>query len=418
MMSKMNKRSEKGFTFVEILTCLAIVALIVGPICFSFLSSLKTRVTAESINTATAYAERMLEDVKVQVTDDIILRQKLTGNRIATSSYSGDITVDKEGVGKYLIDVSSRTSVPMTSFLKGTDASTLNARYDTDTYAYEVALWRMNDVPFASTSTTKTFALDENAIDKATKLYTDSSVAYQFDTSKYTGLANPITFKVTDEMLKAFQDETLAYVPNQDTTESAKKIIDKNTITLKTDVDTVAPAIGDIKNRRKDMGMGNEAIQINIIDTIKNASGSIVGYTFHINDGPDVGGFTPADSRSIVELDIRALLRDENLAEVTTYDTLTFKFINHTGFNQFIVVKQNALDTAEADKVNKKFNIVVEDTTSGKSSIIRIDDMDTYENYLIAIIVREKAPTLGEEGKIVKKLIDIFSYDITANQRR
>lgn len=420
-MLKINRRNEQGFTFVEILTCLAIVALIVGPICFSFLSSLKTRVTAESINEATAYAEKMLEDVKVQITDDIILRQKIIGNRVATSSYSGNLSVDTNGVCDYLIDLpasaSVRSGTQMTNFFKGTDTNILNSRYDTDTYAYEVALWRMNDIPFTSVSATKTFTLDENAIGKAAKLFTDVSTDYQFNISKYTGVVNPITFQVTDEMLKAFQDQTLAYVPSQDATESAKKVMDKNTITLNTNVNTVAPDTAAIKNWRKSKGAGNEAIKIDQIKTIKNASNVAVGYTFEISNGTDAGSFTATDSRSIIELDIRALLRDTNLAELTTYDTLTFKFVNNTVFDQFIVVKQNAMGT-EATAINTKFNIVAEDKSTGKSSIVRIDDMDAYENYLITVIVREKNPVLGESGKIVKKLIDIFSYDVTANKRR
>ena len=421
MMLKMNKRNEQGFTFVEILTCLAIVALIVGPICFSFLSSLKTRVTAESINEATAYAERMLEDIKVQITDDIILRQKIVGNRVATSSYSGNLSIDTNGVCDYLIDLPSSASVrsgtQMTNFFKGADSNILNSRYDTDTYAYEVALWRMNDIPFASASTTKTFTLDENAIGKAVKLFTDSSADYQFKASKYTGLTNPITFKITDEMIKAFEDQALAYVPSQESTESAKKVMDKNTITLNTNINTVAPATANIKNWRESTGVGNKAIEINQIKTIKNASNVTVGYIFEISNGTDSGSFTATNSRSIIELDIRALLRDTNLVELTTYDTLTFKFVNNTVFDQFIVVKQNAIGTETTD-INTKFNIVAEDKSTGKSGIVRIDDIDAYENYLITVIVREKNPVLGESGKIVKKLIDIFSYDVTANKRR
>ncbi len=421
-MFKMTKNNEQGFTFVEILTCLAIVALIVGPICFSFLSSLKTRVTAESINEATAYAERLLEDVKVQMADDIILRQKMTGNRINTTTYSGDITIAKEGVGQYLIDLpgpaSTRTSAAMTSFFKGNTSADINSKYNTDDYAYEVALWRMNDIPFNSIGSDKTLTLNESTINKATKLYTDSSAAYQFDTSKYTGLANPITFKITDEMLKAFQDKTLAYVPNQASVDAAYKIMDKNIITLKkASILTTPPSTSDIVNWRKSTASGNEAIKIDAVKTIKKNDGTVAGYIFNIVGGTDVSGFASDASkyRSIIELDVRELLRKEDLSPETAYDHLTFKFINNTAFDQLIFVRQNV---ESGNLVNGKFNIVAEDATTGKSSIVRVDDINAYENYIIAVIVREKAPALGEQGKIVKKLIDIFSYDVTTNQRR
>ncbi len=420
MMLRIYKQNEQGFTFVEILTCLAVVALIVGPICFSFLSSLKTKVTAESINEATAYAEKMLEDVKVQVTNDIILRQKIIGNRVATSSYNA---IDKDGICNYLVDlssgVSSRGSAPMTSFFKGTDTNALNSSYNTTDYAYELAIWRINDLSFvAGGVSTKKFTLDASTIGKAAKLYTDSNTNYQFNASKYTGIVNPITFEITDEMFKIFKDNTLDYVPNQSISEGAKKVADKNTITLKTDVNTVPPTVTDIENWRESSGEGNKAIKINKIDTIKDVAGSHVGYTFYIENGADATTFTSADCRSIIELDIRALLRDSTMATLTTYDALTFKFINNTDFDQLIVVKQNALESESIDNINEKFNIVALDKQNGKSSIVRIDDMNTFENYLIAIIVREKNPVLGTPGKIVKKLIDVFSYDITAYQRR
>lgn len=428
-MLKENNKNEQGFTFVEILTCLAIVALIVGPICFSFLSSLKTRVTAESINEATANAEKLLEDIKVQITDDIILRQKFTGNRVATASYSGDINIAEKGVGQYLVDLPSasttRSGAAMTSFFKGTTPADLNTRYNTDDYAYEVALWRMNDVPFVSASANKTLTLDQSTIDKATKLYTDSSADYQFNTSKYTGLANPITFQLSNEMLKTFQDNTLTYVPNQASTDSGFKIMDKNIITIEDDILTTPPDISKIVNWRKKTGSASdqEAIKISTIKPIQDSTGT-VGYVFTIAEGADGGDLSifaaePSHYRGIIELDVRKLLRKAgDLGVETSYDNLTFKFKNTTRYDQLIFVRQNVASTETSDDIKKKFNIVLENTGSGKSSIVRVDDMNSYENYIIAVIVREKDPALGEPGKIVKKSIDIFSYDVTRDQRR
>ncbi len=418
-MLKKNKENEQGFTFVEILTCLAIVALIVGPICFSFLSSLKTRVTAESINEATDHAESLLEDIKVQITNDIILRQKIVGNRVPTVSYSSD---DKFGVGNYLTDlpigVTSRAKVEMSAFLKGTDALILNGRYDTDKYAYEVALWRMADIPLTSSGTEESLTLDVATIDQATKLYTDSSSDYQFDPSKYVGIANPITFSLSEEMLKAFKDSELTYVPNQTVAEAEYKILDKNTIILN---DANTPTI---ENKRDKAG-NTPAIQISDIKPIKDSSDDTQGYVFTIAEGTiDSSEFPKASTdksyyRSIIELDVRNVLRNTtDLSNNTVCDDLTYKFVNTTGYDQLIYIRQNAINDGEAATVVKKFNVVATNTGTGKSNIIRVDDIIPYENYLIAIIVREKNPALGEQGKIVKKMIDIFSYDVTTDQRR
>lgn len=424
-MWKRSKENEQGFTFVEILTCLAIVALIVGPICFSFLSSLKTRVTAESINDATAQAERLLEDIKIQMADDIILRQKIVGNRVDATAYT---TEDKEGTGGYLIDiVGNRPKIQMITFLKGYTPMELNSRFNTDDYAYEVALWRVKDIPFASASSENIVTLDQNTINKATKLYTDSNTEYQFDTTRYSGLANPITFKISNEMLKAFQDKALVYVPNQASADSAYKIMDKNSIKLESDILSTTPDISEIVNWRKSTATvgEKEAIEISAITPIKNSTNVVVGYTFTIEEGDDASLFvTDANNyRSIIELDVRALLRKADLGPETAFDHLTFKFINETRFDQLVYVLQNTLN--ETEVVKDKFNIVAQASESmpsgvipGKSTIVRVDDMNAYENYIIAIIVREKSPALGEPGKIVKQLIDVFSYDVTTNQRR
>lgn len=428
-MLKKIKQNEQGFTFVELLVCLAIVTLVVGPICFSFLSSLKTRVTAESIHKATANTERLLEDIKMQMTDDITLRQKYIGNRVATASYSSaDASIAKEGVGGYLVDVapgaSTRPLVEMTSFFKGTTSAELNNRYNTDDYAYEVALWKINDVPFVSNSSGKTLTLDQTTIDKATKLYTDSHAAYQFNPSKYTGLANPIRFELSDAMLKTFEDQTLTYVPSQVAADSVYKMMDKNTITIEPNILSPTPDITKIVNWRKKPGTGiQEAIKISKFQPIKVGINT-VGYVFTIVEGPDGGDSSTFATnstryRGIVELDVRKLLRKAgDLAAETSYDHLTFKFINTTRYDQLISVLQNVTDTEVAANVNQKFNIILENTGLGKSSLVRVDDTNAYENYIIAVIAREKNPALGEPGKIVKKAIDIFSYDVTIDQRR
>lgn len=426
-MLKKIKKNEQGFTFVEILVCLAIVSLVVGPICFSFVSSLKTRVTAESIDKVTANTEKLLEDIKAQMADDIILRQKIIGNRVPTASYSSaaDISIARNGVGNYLEDISStgspRPGVQMNTFLKGTTSAQLSARYNTNDYAYEVALWKIDDVPFVSTAEGKTLTLNQTTIDKATKLYTDSSVAYQFNPSSYTGIANPIKFQLSDAMLKTFEDQNLTYVPTQAAADVGYKMIDKNTITIETNILSTTPDLSKVANWRIKSGTGvQEAIKISKIEPIKTG-GTTVGYVFTIAEGPEAAAFATNTShyRGIVELDVRKLLRkDSNLGAEISYDHLTFKVINTTRYDQLITVRQNVAETETVSTINNKFNIVLENTGIGKSSLVRLDDINAYQNYIIAVIAREKNPVLGEPGKIVKKAIDIFSYDVTTDQRR
>ena len=421
-MWKKSEKREQGFTFVEILTCLAIVALVVGPICFSFLSSLKTRVTAESITQATKNAERMLEDVKVQITDDIIRKQMVEGSRVSTSTYEADVN----GISNYLVSSTSRGTTHLNNFLKGTSSADFASRYNTDQYDYEVALWRMDDL-FPVVSTGNVLKMDASTLVKATKFYTDSSAGY--GTFNYSGEMLPITFSATGEMLEVFQDASLMYVPNQSASDASYRIMDKNKLIMSADFVSASPSISfSVENWLQNTGATDEAIKISSIREIKevnSTTSTVVGYAFDISNGGSATAFAGNSSyyRGIIELDTRSLLRmnssgGASYSNQSMYDKFTFKFNNATPYDQLIYVRQNALTSAEASSIDEKFNIVAEDTGTGKSTIVRVDDIDTYENYIIAIIVREKSPVLGKSGKIVKKMIDIFSYDLTMNQRR
>lgn len=64
MVKTLNK-NQKGLTFAEVVICIFIVALVVGPITASFSSSTKDRVSAERINEATVNAEKLTEEIKM-----------------------------------------------------------------------------------------------------------------------------------------------------------------------------------------------------------------------------------------------------------------------------------------------------------------------------------------------------------------
>ena len=80
-------------------------------------------------------------------------------------------------------------------------------------------------------------------------------------------------------------------------------------------------------------------------------------------------------------------------------------------------MKRSAATTENISTIDKRLNIIVKDT-DGKSSIERINEVEPYDNYVVAMIVRELTPVIGEEGKVIKKMLDVYSYDVTANERR
>lgn len=415
------KQDNQGFTYIEILICLVIIALMVTPISYSFLISVKTRVAAVEMDEATTYAEQLLNDIKFQMTEDIMLQQEVLGLRHKTSGKSAaEIKKVKEGLAQYLLDwselpagVTKRESAHLNTFLTSLGVTDLAVRYDMDKYAYEVALWRISDILLTS----DTLTLDRDSIQKATKIYSDTDSSYQFQEVNYHmgSMVNPITFKITFEMLRAFKDDTLSYVPNQVTNE---KILDINIIKFGT---TGVPTVVNKKQKDALPTMVEPNIRIEL-NEILDSNRTKVGYVFHINEGIISSADFPEDRshyRSIIEVDVRNLLRkSEDLSEITTYDRLTFKFVNHTKYNQFIHIKKNLIETEDRNVINSKFNVVVVDKADGKSIITQINDTKPYENYLIAIVVRDKNPVQGKAGKVVKKMINIYSYDINTSKRR
>ena len=414
-------QDNRGFTYVEILVCLVIIALMVTPISYSFLISVKMKVAAVEMDAVTTYTEQLLEDIKYQITEDIMLQQEALGIRYRTNDKSiAEIKKAKEGTAQYLLDwgelpkgIVERDSTYLNTFLTNLGTTDLTTRYDTNKYAYEIALWRISDVSFVS----DTFTLDKNNLSKATKIYSDTDSSYQFQDANDTigSMVNPITFKITSEMLKTFRDDTLSYVPNQITKE---KILDINTIKFDTNgVPTVV--------NRKQIDAQSNGVEPNIkieFNEILDSHGMKVGYIFHINKGIISSTDFPENEeyyRSIIEVDVRNLLRkSEDLSPVTTYDKLTFKFMNHTEYDQLIHIKKNLVETEDIDIISNKFNVVVEDKSGGRSVMTQSNDTKPYENYLIAIVVRDKNPVQGQRGKVVKKMINIYSYDVNTNKRR
>lgn len=401
-MLKKDRANEQGFTFIEILVCLAIVALIVGPISFSLLASIKTRVSAESLTEVTLTTECLMEDIKAKITADIYNKQEVEGKRKVATNFN----LETEGYKGYLIPYNNRLagdrdqSHVLSGFLP--TAIDLQTAYNTNRYAYEVALWKLEDVTLVSNQ----LQLTADQLKKAVKLHTDN--AYKLEASDYSGTAYPITFATTAEMLKIFNDSELIYVPNRGTTE--QEILDVNKVSIKDDgtLDTWNNSTNQVK------------VEVKIIDVDGSNRGYVI--TCSPNGTIDSTIYPITKSRSIIEVNLTDLIGDigtlkANVAAgaVATEADYTLKFINKTGYNQTIRVKNNFPSTLTAQEIayaKAKYNIVVEDIgTSVKSTIVNIDNKTNYDNYLIAIIAREKSPAMGNPGKIVKRMIDVYSYD-------
>lgn len=395
-----NKRlgNEKGLTFAEVIICVFIVALIIGPIAASFASSTKNRETAGRINEATVHAEKLLEQIKSTMTTDIIEQQKRDGNILNLSTLTPEQQARYNNVvSKYLKNAPENETVNVSDFLETTDSALLS-EYDTEKYAYEILIWNIHSAPISS----GTLKLDNSALASAFKLYTSESYKV---TSTSANL--PVTFNVSSDVLKMFKDSTNRYIPNFVTDGDKKfEVKDVNEVTISSTMSITSTS-------------SNSRVKISNPKEIR-ANGIIQGYVLEIDDGTGVYNPPPSgvEPISIINLDVTQLLRDPNsLAITSTYDGYTLKFVNKTSTKQIIRVKRSAATAEDISTIDKRLNIIVKDI-DGKSSIERINEVEPYDNYVVAMIVRELTPVIGEEGKVIKKMLDVYSYDVTVNERR
>lgn len=390
-------RNEKGLTFAEVIICVFIVALVIGPMTAAFVVSDRNREGAERLEKATIYAERLLENIKSTITDDIIEQQKREGNTLELGGLTpAEVTRYTEVVSQYLKSGSLDKTLTVSKFL-GVDEAGLASQLETNKYAYEVLIWNIEGAPITSNKLT----LNDSALSTAFKLYTSESYKV---TSADSNL--PVTFSVSDNVLKTFKDSTKRYFAYT-LTDSDKKfeVMDTNEVKVSSTMSISSSS-------------ANNCIQIEAPKEIK-VSSTTKGYVLQIKNGS--GTYTPTTGVkpiSIVNVDITELLRNPNtLVDTTTYDEYTLKFVNTTATDQVIRIKRSATTGAISD-VDKRLNIIVEDRGIGKSTIERVNEIEPYDNYVIAILVREMNPTTGKQGKVVKKMLDIYSYDVTANERR
>ncbi len=406
-MVKTLNTNQRGLTFAEVVICIFIVALVVGPITASFLSSTKDRVSAERINEATVNAEKLMEEIKNELTTDIIEKQKRDGNQVKISTLSNYEKSHYDNIVNMYLN-------PSNSIIDRTFTKTLNdylrrtveeikQAYNTDQYAYEVLLWNINDAPIDTT--TKTLTVNQAALSTATKLYTSSS--YKFNLGDYTNPNLPVTFNISDEILKSFKDVEERYIFNLLPTDKEYEVVDINKI----DISEAMAVTWTPKHSKIELSDPSTS-QIMVKGVCK-------GYVFDITTGETIS-VTPTPL-SIIDLDLTKLLRNKDtLATTATYDEYTFKFVNHTNVDQIIRIKRTETLSENLSAVDKRYNVIVENilTSTAKTTIERINEIEPYDNFIMVVIVRETDPVTGKKGKIVKKMLDIYSYDVTAHERR
>lgn len=400
MVKKLNKNAE-GFTYAELIICLLIIAIVVGPICASFASANKIRATSQALNNSITHTEALMEAVKAQLTMDIKLKKQKENMQL----YKYPSTDVENRIKLCLEKEYESTDIgkdTLERFLEHIPVSDIKTLYNTERYAYEIAIWRASNMDLSAGINTLEFKGD--TLERAAKFYSDSM--YEF--SEFATSSANIKFEVSDGMKKAFQKEKIAYAP-----QTGYSVLDQHTLILTPDNLKFAKDFNDTSGLKTISLKGNQ-ITINQPVLINGEGDKIDSLIYTAT----TSGGTVLNAINIIDVDVRQLLRKKNVAgngfePCADYDGLTLKFINDTDQDQIVRIIRSASEGIDSlETVDKKINVVAIDQKSGKTSIQRVEDVAECESFIIAIVVRDKTPVIGQPGKVVKKMIDVYSYEI------
>ena len=394
---------ERGFTYVEVVVCLCIAVMIVGPFSSAFLSSIKTKVAADDLKQATGYGEQLILQIKERIAKDLILQQQIEGRLVDVSKLAKE---EKDrmhsGMTQYLRSVSEEIAPARQNYLLSewlSESPThLQKNYDTDRYAYEIAIWPINDIP----KTDGIFKLTNKALTDATKIYTDETFQFVLSSDEEKDWQQ-ITLKDAKDCLG------VSYSGNPN--------ISRTSILF--------DEVGNFEEKQVTSHLEPMPAELTFVSEITDAHGKRCGYYFSIDE---TGSYEGEKSRKEwtyqIEFDVRKWLRNEKLEKITDFDDYTFKITNQTPYNVVIITSQNVYyekgknqaETEEnkriaREKLNQKFRVITECLGSGRITIMRSEPCEISPTYMIIMQIRDKAPVWGNGGKRIKQMVDFYSFN-------
>ncbi len=376
------QRNSRGMSYVEVAICLFIVSISILPLSQAFVTSVKIREEAETMSQTTFYVETLLEETKGQLEKDLIEARKIQQGHIAADELAYYLN-------KTLPEQTRIDPTHFKDFLKNAADTEqyLNQKYDTSRYSYEVAVWNVKNI----SETDNKVAISSELLHKAVKFYTD--VEYKFSSSD---LENLPKFTIDEQYKELFTDEIFLkkFIP---------RAIDNNSSVVGVSIlDLKMGAGGEISS----IGAGNDTtitqiggLKLEQVSTIETGPEGIKGYVYNIKEGVTD---STTSSTGVIVLDTRSLNR-------TKVKNTILKFNNETKLPINLKIIINKEDLGEIDK---KLHIMIMDNNDidKKTTVERITHFDREDSYLIAVIVRDKAPRLGNKGKIVKTMVDTYTF--------
>ncbi|MDF2878751.1 MAG: hypothetical protein K0S30_1847 [Clostridia bacterium] len=359
-----NQNNRKGMSYIEVAICLFAVSIVILPLSQAFVASVKLKEETKSISQSTFYAETLLEEVKEQLEKDL------------------------SGVRKMEIEFADKTQInSLTDFfeLGTTEEELANFRemHDAERYAYEVAVWNIKHLAL----TDGNISLSSSFLADAIKFYSDET--HQFSDSDIERIPK---LKVDKLYQGLFKDETFFgnFIPTPIDNITQSSVIGVSTLKLK---------------MRSDGTLSYVESAVQQTGKIELAKPGIIGtsglaqqiYTYKIKKSD-----SSAAGVGVVIIDTKEL--DADVLKKTI-----LKFDNEA---QMPINLKLLMNKADQDSINEKLHVIIADAEADKKTTLeRITELDRQENYIIAVIVREKNPRMGHTGKIVKTMMDVYSFE-------
>ena len=298
---------------------------------------------------------------------------RITGERMEEATFAAGHLL--EDLSERLEGVLGDKDLLLKEVFPELEESILDARYHLDRYAYEIALWPVESLYFVE----RTFTVTTETLKDALKIYSETNPMYQFDPSTYAVATSPITFTISEEMFLSFYDEAGRYVPNLTSKEKAYQVIDFNEITFLSEGMV-------IENKRQLLG-AYPAVEVVLLPIKQVETGLIVGY-----EGVITEGTFPS------ELSSSGTYRSIIVVQNDTTERLPIKWNNQTPYHQLIYSAQTN-------------QMVIAPTIEAAGPCSLIDDayeVQASQRYLMVMVVRDKAPVLGEAGKQIKQMVHLI----------
>lgn len=361
-----HKYNEQGITLIEILVCIVFLTTIIGPLTLNLTTAHRMLGSAQRMSKTIGYSEILMNQLHNRLTWDIAIKRAKE-----THSVLGE--QEEERYEHYVVDYLSKIGeekAPTYLLEDYLGEKEIQEKYATDEYRYEAFICPINEKAIGAD---RKFVLTKKVIEEsgATILYSNNIQEEMMEET--------ITFEIPEHTYKAFIDKEERYIPSEPTPESYPVLHMK-----------IAPD-GKISSEGKSVL-------------------SIQEYKQNVNTDESIGStiiITSTDKMSkvnLVKLDATALTSCSE--EGPNNKNYTLKVENHTG--GALVIKVVGSGIQDEEGVEKKLRII---STLKDVTVEYIDEVVAEQNYLIALVVRDKQPLIGDKDKKVKKRVQIYSYD-------